>query len=230
MSGADCPAGTGPVFDAPGPCPAPAACDFLAALLAGDRRGALCVARAVLEQGMAPIDLYADVIQWAQRDIGRRWVAGEVSVADEHVATAISQYVVSAVYDELELHPARAQSAVIAGVTGDRHQLGAQMVADALEADGWSVRFLGADVPVVDVVAMVDSLRPRLVGISATMLQSLAVASELIEGVRSVDAGIAVIVGGRAFAACDDAWRELGADAESLDVRSAVRTAARFAA
>src|SRR3712207_4670693 len=65
---------------------------YLEALLAGDRNAAV---RAALDDGVARgltvPDLYVGVIQPAQHRIGELWQENRLTVAHEHVATAISQ-------------------------------------------------------------------------------------------------------------------------------------------
>ena len=66
---------------------------FLAAQLAGDRREAL---RVVVEKGLqganlAATELAVGVVAEAQRKIGELWQRNRISVADEHMATAIAQ-------------------------------------------------------------------------------------------------------------------------------------------
>src|SRR5829696_2391573 len=58
-------------------------------LAAGDEPGAMAVAEAALAGGMDPEDLYLDVLAVAMARIGDRWATGEVTVAQEHQATAI---------------------------------------------------------------------------------------------------------------------------------------------
>src|SRR5690349_10167020 len=72
---------------------------FLRAQLAGDRREAL---RIVTEEGVrrgAPaIDVALSVIQESQREIGQLWQDNRISVADEHLATAVAQVALAHLY------------------------------------------------------------------------------------------------------------------------------------
>ena len=64
---------------------------YVAAQLAGDRRSAM---RLIIDQGLGrnvPLPtLYLDVIQAAQYRIGELWQHNRITVAQEHLATAIS--------------------------------------------------------------------------------------------------------------------------------------------
>lgn len=193
---------------------------YLAALLSGNRRAALNIAEEAVEAGMPMPDVYTDLIQESQYAIGALWAANQITVADEHMATAITQYVVNSLYDRAEPAEATRGRAVITGVEGELHQLGPHIIADALEADGWDVRFLGTNTPHQSIVEAVEGFEPNLVGVSTTMLFNLAAAGRLIEAISAENR--AVFVGGAAFAMSGELWRELEAHARAGDVREAL--------
>ena len=80
---------------------------YLDAQLAADRAEAV---RVILEDGLAAgasvSDLLIRVILPAQREIGRLWQENRITIADEHVATAISQLVVAQLYGRVEARSA----------------------------------------------------------------------------------------------------------------------------
>lgn len=202
---------------------------FLRAILAGDRMVALATLREALRT--APVvDVYTDVVQGAMEEVGRRWERNEIDVATEHLATAVAEFVLARLYAELP-KPALQRRAVVCGVAGDRHQVGAQMIADVLEAEGWDVRFLGADVPSRDVVQLVRDHRAALVAISATLPSNLGRVRELVEQLRALGGeGLRILVGGRAFAAVPSFALELQVDGYAGDARSAAMVARRIGA
>ena len=119
--------------------------------------------------------------------------------------------------------------AVITGVEGERHQLGANMVADLLEAEGWSVRFLGTQMPHRDIISAVEEHDAQVVGISATMLFNVASVSSLIRDLRSSSGDeLRITVGGRAFRSSPDLWREIGADGTGGNLDEALQAFRRF--
>lgn len=197
---------------------------FQAAVLHGRRRDAALIAIDALEAGHALADVFVDVIQETMYEVGRMWESNRLTVAEEHMATAIVQYVIGQLYHHLEVEPARRGVAVVTGVQGDLHQVGAHMLSDALEAEGWRVRFLGTNLPNSGIVRTVEELEAGVLAISATMLFSLPKVASLIRDVRARlgDASPWIVVGGRAFAAAPDAWRDLGADGYAADLRGAL--------
>jgi len=199
---------------------------YLQAVLAGDRKAALTVAMEALGDGNQVGDLYQELLAPAQVQIGRMWERNQISVADEHLATAITQYVVAQLYTYLETPSHSRGRAVVTGVEGELHQIGANMVADMLESDGWNTRFLGTQLPHRDVIQTMGDFEPRILGISAAMLFNLSSVADLVEMARRhFGSAVKILVGGRAFMHSPEVWREMGADGFAWDLRGAVRLA-----
>lgn len=199
---------------------------YLQSVLSGDRRAAVAVALEAVRLGMSVPDVYLEILQPVQHEIGRMWERNEVTVAKEHMATAITQYVVASLYPHLEIPDVSRGNAIVTGVRGELHQLGANMVSDVLEADGWNARFLGTQLPHASVLEAIAEHEPRLVGISATVLSSLQAVAELIDETRAgFGSDVRILVGGGAFRANPDSWKSVGADGYGRDLRDAVRVA-----
>lgn len=200
---------------------------YLEAILAGRRQDAVDAALGAVERGMDVRDVYVEVLQEALYEVGRLWQANRISVAAEHLATAITQLVVARLYERLPRGEAVRGRVVLTGVEGELHQVGGNMVADALESDGWDVRFLGTDVPVPDVLEAVSEHRAEVLGISCTILQNIPKVSFLVGAVKATfrEACPRILVGGGAFRASPGKALEVGADAWAPDMREAIAVA-----
>lgn len=198
---------------------------YVRAALAGQRGAALGVAQEAVKSH-SHLTVYADLIEAAQHEIGRSWERSEITVAQEHVATAVSQFVLAALFVDLPAAGTEMGRAMVLGVEGEMHQLGPQLVSDALEADGWSVDFLGSDVPVGDVVSAVGESPPDLIGLSVTLLPNLEKAIDVAVAIRDQfgEPSPRIVCGGRAFAAAPRLAREVGG-VHAEDVMSAVAVA-----
>lgn len=196
---------------------------FLNALLQGERQGALGVAREALRVAAHPTDVYVELFQRSLEEIGRRWQLNRITVAQEHMATALVQFVLAQLYSSLDRSAAVRGTALITGVEGELHQVGANLVADALELDGWRVRFLGTNVPHDGIVAAAEEMKADLIGISATMLFNVDPVARLVESVRGMKGMTTprILVGGSAFRSAPHLWKEVGADGSAIDVRAA---------
>lgn len=196
---------------------------YVQALLAGERRAALNVALEALRAGMTPLDFYADVLQAAQYEIGRLWETNRISVANEHAATAITQFVMAQLFDRIGAGTAARGRLVMTGVEGEYHQIGALMVSDMLESCGWNVRFLGTNLPTQSIIHAVGEHVADCLGVSVTMAFNIPTARRLLQEARAqLGASLTVVLGGAALRDTGTLWQELGADAYAHDIRSAV--------
>lgn len=171
---------------------------YLAALLAGDRREAV---RIILQEGwrrgVSAPQLELGVIAVAQRELGRLWEEARITIAEEHLATSISELALATLYDHLPRRPRIIRRAIVACVEGERHSLGGRITADFLEMAGFDVRFLGSDVPTESLLAMVETTRPDVVALSATMALHIPAVEGAVTGVRRIGgAKMPLLLGG----------------------------------
>jgi len=136
----------------------------------------------------------------------------KISVAQEHMATSITQYAIAAIYPRLVPEVANRGSMVVTGVSGELHQIGANLVADTMEAKGWTVRFLGSNLPHLSVIATVEETSADVLCISTTIVANLPSVVELVESMRSKLRGRAprIILGGSAHLFTPQFGEDLG--------------------
>ena len=194
--------------------------DYLAALMSGDATRARWLIDQAVDGGVAVRDVYLQVLAPTLQEVGERWAAGELTVAHEHYSVAVTQGIIGVLAPRIRLAPTSGRLAVVACTPGELHALGAQMVADFLEGEGWEVLALGAATPAADLAALVDDERPDLVALSTAMPNNLEAATTMVEMLRSLAEPPFVAVGGLAWEALDEARRDaLGADALFADPR-----------
>lgn len=197
---------------------------YVQAILRGDRQAACGVAHEALRTTGSLPQLYLEVIEPAQHEVGRLWETNVITVADEHMATAVTQFVMAQCFPLMERPLLCHGKMVLTGVEEELHHVGANMVADVLEAHGWDVRFLGTNLPHGGILQAIREHQPDWVGVSATTLLSLPQVSQLIAEIRSTfgESGPRVVVGGSAFRASPEAWREVGADAVGTSLEEVI--------
>ncbi len=204
---------------------------YLSAALSGQRDAALNVARELLREGSSIIDVYDKLLQTAQHEVGRLWETNQITIAQEHMVTSITQHVIAQLDSDRERAAQGRGNVVVCGVEGEYHQIGAQLVAEALESEGWNVRFLGSHLPNREVVRFVHDHKADALAISVTMLFNLPRVADLIEAIRSAQDGrVRIIVGGRAIQTTPRLCTEIGADACASDVRDALKLFDRLVA
>jgi methanogenic corrinoid protein MtbC1 len=203
---------------------------YLRSILIGARAGSVQIVEEALRDGAGMFDIYVQVFQESLYEVGRLWAAGKVSVSVEHRATAITQFVMAGLYSRaLPSRPsAPLRQAIVTGVAGELHQIGANMVADVLETAGWNVQFLGTDAPHTDIVDAVLAQESDLVCVSATMLFNVPNVVRLIHDLRAHSPTLRVLIGGSAFRAKPDLWMDIGADGFAPNLNTAIETADRL--
>ncbi|QLQ37497.1 cobalamin B12-binding domain-containing protein [Micromonospora robiginosa] len=197
--------------------------DVLAAYLdhleRADRAGAVALARGLLADGCSVADVLVDLVAVAQREIGRRWLTGSWSIAQEHAATHVSELVVDAL--GAAVGAPRRGHVVVACVEGEWHALAARIVSEVVRAAGWRVTFLGASVPARHLISYLHQAGPDAVLLSCVQPNRLVRAARMVEACRA--AGVPVLAGGPGFGP-DGRWATaIGAAAWGASARDAVR-------
>ena len=202
---------------------------FLTAQLAGDRRAALqLIVDHGLNRGVPVVSLYIDVIQAAQYRIGDLWQENRISVAQEHVATAISQVAIAELYRAATCAPPNGKKAVVACVGGELHDIGTRITADFFEMAGYDVRYLGANVPTDTLVGIIREELPDLLIASVTMtFHTSALRDAVLRCREAAGDGLRLAVGGHAFTWAPGLVDELGADVYGRDALESVANARR---
>lgn len=197
--------------------------EFLAALNHGNAFNCSEVAEHCCSSRDSVVSFYINVAQPALYKIGDLWETGTISVAEEHLATAIVSRIISQFSFRFRNPVSETRRAVVLSITGDHHQVGAQMVASSLELAGWDVVFLGDSMPMRDIIRHVTANFPRLLAISVTMLYNLESAYYLINKIKkSPTLGkIKILVGGLAFTALPDLVHAIGADGYAASCQEA---------
>jgi len=140
--------------------------------------------------------------------IGDLWALGKVTVAAEHLA---SEVVVQQLKQELASAPPGGPVLLAACLPGERHEWGFLVTLIELQAQGWRVRYLGADLPLKDLVDAAWTLVPGVVALSgADPVNVAARIGELRRLPRLLPPGSLVVVGGQGAEANGSRLRRAG--------------------
>ncbi|HEV3496084.1 MAG TPA: B12-binding domain-containing protein, partial [Actinomycetes bacterium] len=202
---------------------APEVALLVEAALRGDHRSVRQACATALADGYDVADLVVEVLAPVQREVGRRWLVGEATVADEHRATAGLDSILAAV--ELDLPPSTRRGPVICVCAeGEWHAAAARMMALVMVSRGWPVVFLGPSLPAADLAAVARETDAAAVAVSAGTVAALPGVARCVRAVS--EAGRPVLVGGHAFLAVPAAAQALGAPlfADPRDAAGAVET------
>lgn len=199
---------------------------YLEAATEGNKRRATELITNAVTSGVNIQDIYINVFQPVQYEVGRLWQMGKLTVAQEHYITALTQVIMSHLYQYIFNNNTTKKLYRFVGtcVSNEIHEMGIRMVADLLEENGWDTHYLGANLSVDEIIKLVDQLKPTVIGLSAsTTINISSVELVIREITRHFGKDRAyIIVGGYPFNLVPDLWKSIGADGYSKDAREAV--------
>lgn len=203
---------------------------YLQALLDSNRYRASHLILDAVKAGVSIKDLYLNVFQRSQYEIGRLWHTNKITIAHEHFCTAATQMIMSQLYPYISTGEKNGRWVIATSVSGELHELGARMVADFFEMDGWNTMFLGANTPQRSIVQAVIERKADVLAISATMSFHVSRVTALIEAVRAAPecAHVKIIVGGYPFNISPTLWEQVGADGDGRSAQDAIELVNRL--
>ena len=107
--------------------------DYLKNLTSGQRAKLSDAVNGLLKEGIPVPELYEELIRRSLYQVGELWEKNQVSVATEHMATAMTEGLLNQIYPQLARQDSNNKTALICSVEGEPHQVGAKMVCDILE-------------------------------------------------------------------------------------------------
>ena len=152
-------------------------------------------------QGTVLTDIFDNLLSPAMRRIGELWYRGELSVAQEHLASRSAHYAVHKLRTSLPLPEMKNRTAFCAAMEGDLHELPSYLAQVAIENEGWEVMNFGANTPLFSLNEEILQYAPNAVCLSATYLGELERLSRDYKEFRetALKLRIPVILGGKIF-------------------------------
>jgi methanogenic corrinoid protein MtbC1 len=198
------------------------------ALLDGDTEAVRNMAFDLLRRVLDYPALVTRLFQPALYHVGNLWERNQVSVSQEHQATALAQAALGDILQTASFAPRTERRAVFAGIEGNLHSVGPRVIADTFELAGWSVTFLGANASKQTLLETSDRERPTLIGLSVSLTEQLPTAISVIEALRAELGATcpSLMVGGLATNSMGGLWRGLRADAWCRNAEQAYEIAA----
>jgi methylmalonyl-CoA mutase cobalamin-binding domain/chain len=186
----------------------------------------LAAVRAAMEAGTAPADVIA-ALQAGMKTIGDKYEAEEYYLSELIMAAEIFKRAL----EELGLDRSAADTGtrgtvVLGTVHTDIHDIGKNIVASVLSANGFKVVDLGVDVPVQEFVDAARESEAQVVGLSCLLTTAFPAMQETIAAFAAAGLRdkVSIIIGGGPVNA--GLARQLGADGAGISAQEAVILAA----
>jgi len=149
-----------------------------------------------------PAPLFDEAVMPALRRVGDLWHAGEMSVAEEHLATLAATRAVQTLAAAARRERPGAPTAAVCAAEDEFHQLPVLCAQAVLEAEGWQVKNLGPHTPFFALADHVERHAPALACVSSTttagLERGLRDYARLLEVAR--ERGTLLVLGGQGFA------------------------------
>lgn len=191
---------------------------FLDLATLGDMDAAAQVVLHADELGLALARIFEEVLEPALVEVGERWVAGSLTVAQEHEISEMTRDLVAELSSR-HARPEPREPIVIATCVADElHDLGLRMMCAVLRQRKACIHFLGANVSPPFLVESVNQHHPDIVLLSVSLADHLPALRDCLASLRAASPGCRrplIVAGGRGVA---HAGREL----EALGVHAMV--------
>ena len=173
-------------------------------------------ARTALLAGSAT-QIFEQVVTPVMHELGQRWHSGEISIAQEHLASStlgsLSRELLRIVQPSDS-----ARQALLSCVEGEGHDLALYGIGLRLAEWGYRAVVLGGSTPAEALAGAVSAMKPALVGLSMTIAPSDPRSSrQMLQRYAQACAGAVWLLGGRSAAALAADVRELGGIAADAD-------------
>ena len=151
------------------------------------------------QHGFSLWEIYDLVLRPGLCEIGDRWKSKEVDIYREHRASHETLDAMAKLQAEIFRKTSVGKQAVCACLDDELHDIGLRCAANILEAEGWSVHFLGSRIPYQSIVEAVKDVRPEIVCLSVTYAEVTSRDIEKLKELRRLvhRAGGKLVFGGQ---------------------------------
>ncbi len=175
---------------------------FYNALVDGDKEKCISLVQSLLEDGVDMKDIYVQLFQDSLYRIGKLWDHNKMSIPEEHMATQIVESLISRFAPIGNPHSER--KVVITCIDKEFHEIGAKMVSNVFEMEGWKTYYLGASVPTKEIVKFVKQIDPEIIALSWSLYLNLGRFLEVVDHLTKFFPTKKILVGGQALAENSD--------------------------
>lgn len=174
---------------------------FFEAIVRGQEAAASAILLASYIDGLPLVKILDVSVTEAMRRIGNLWHCGEVTVADEHLATQTATRAVETLRECIRREQADNRIAVVCTVEEEMHGLAVLCLQLLLEEKGWRVVNLGAHTPFYAMTDAIEKHKPQLICISSTANMALSRNAREYDQFRAaaMKRGVWLVLGGEGF-------------------------------
>jgi len=202
---------------------------YLDTLLKGDRKACRTVIEESLQTGTPANAVYSDIIWPIMVEIEHLVRSDKITSTQEHLATRINRTIVDQLQNKLPRKPHKNKRIAISCAQAELQELGAQIMADLFESDGWEVKFLGGGLTNDDILTFIHENAPDILLIYGSSPKQAPDIRQLIDTIRDINAwpNMRIMVSGGLFNRAEGLWQEIGADLFAATALEALQVASQ---
>ena len=171
---------------------------YAGALIAGDEAAAEIVLREAMDAGLSSAEIDEKLIAPALWLVGEMWEQGQLSVAEEHLATEITVRVLALQREAQRVAQARPRHCVMLATSpGEQHVVALRMVGNLLREAGYHVLMLGAEVPAWSLGETADRHDVDVICMSSTLSGRTDETLRVMDEIRERRPSVRFVIGGR---------------------------------
>ncbi|EZH64665.1 hypothetical protein DH09_19245 [Bacillaceae bacterium JMAK1] len=171
---------------------------FTEYVLAGDDDQASRLVDSAVAQ-YTKTEVFEQLITPAMYKVGALWEENKISVADEHLATAVVDMIITSLDQKEPQEEALPEmgKVLIGGVEAEEHYLGLKMVSSRFRDYRWNVRYLGPNLPLSHLHTMAQMWKPDVIVLSVALAYRLPSVTEYVDAFSKFEHQPTILIGGR---------------------------------
>jgi MerR family transcriptional regulator, light-induced transcriptional regulator len=198
---------------------------YLDSLINIDVSEAWRIIETVSRHGVSNQHIFDQILLPALTEAGTLWQKGELDIAQEHfISNETERFITLLRQNPTVVNSGSLIVSLAAGT--ERHNLGIRMVNNALEEAGYTVMYLGSQIPFSSLKFILDHHPVKALAMTASLRDHINELVFIIKNIREDEKyhPLRIIVGGQAFFQDPDLWKSIGADAYAENAVDAVKS------
>lgn len=171
--------------------------DFYNNLVEGNKERCSEIVKTLLDEGTDLKDIYVELFQKSLYRIGKLWDNSEITVPEEHLSSQIIESLISKYTPSAKVRSGK--TVVVSCIDKEFHEIGAKMVANIFDLNGWKTYYLGASVPLRELIKFIKQANPDIIALSWSLYLNLARFLEVVDNLTKLYPTKKILVGGQAL-------------------------------
>ncbi len=195
---------------------------FFNSLVDGEKEKCTHIVQSLLNDGYDLKDIYNELFKKSLYRIGKLWDHDKMSIPEEHMATQIVESLISRFAPVGNSNSDR--KVVVTCIDKEFHEIGAKMVSNVFELEGWNSYYLGASVPSKEILKFVKQIDPEVIALSWSLYLNLGRFLDVVDHLTRFFPTKKIIVGGQALEENSDKVLKKYKNVEYIDTLHSLET------